>query len=72
MSDQKHFLQDFTPVTAGTWFISRIGDTQLEVMGRGNIRATVEVLGKTYSRIINDVLYVPGLGINLFSIAAAT
>lgn len=41
-------------------------------MGRGNIRATVEVFGKTYSRIINDVLYVPGLGVNLFSIAAAT
>lgn len=72
MSDQRSFFEDFIPIESNTWTISGIGDKQLEVVGKGNIKAVVEVFGTKTIRIIHNVLYVPGLGTNLFSIGAAT
>ncbi len=53
-------------------FYSGIGDTKLDVLGLGDIAVTVEVNQKASSKILTEVLYVPGLGVNLFSIGAAT
>lgn len=72
MSDQKNLFEDFTPVEAGTWSIIGIEDNHLEVLGRGNIKAIIKINGSKLIRTINDVLYVPGRGTNLFSIGAAT
>jgi hypothetical protein len=43
-----------------------------KVLGKGQITVTVQVNNQSSTRVIKDVLYVPGLGTNLFSIAAAT
>ena len=49
-----------------------IGDAKLDVLGVGNINIAVKVNGVTTPRILQNVLYVAGLGVNLFSIGAAT
>lgn len=72
MSDMKTLFEDFIPIQPGSWSIAGIGDTHLQVLGKGHIRATINVNGETSTRLIEDVLYVPGLGTNLFSIGAAT
>ena len=41
-------------------------------MGTDNIEVTVEFNGVHAQRTLTDVLFVPGLGSNLFSVAAAT
>ncbi len=72
MSDKKNLFENSTPIQPGSWSIAGIGDTHLQVLGKGHIRATINVKGETSTRLIEDVLYVPGLGTNLFSIGAAT
>ena len=72
MSDQRNLFEAFTPVEAGTWSIIGIGDNHLEVRGRGNIKIIIDIDGSRTTRNIRDVLYVPGLGTNSFSIGAAT
>lgn len=42
------------------------------MLGLGSITISVEVNQKVNSRTLTEVLYVPGLGVNLFSIGAAT
>jgi hypothetical protein len=49
-----------------------IGNAKLDVLGVGSINIAVKVNGVTTPRILQDVLYVAGLGVNLFSIGAAT
>jgi hypothetical protein len=52
--------------------IPGIGDSELDALGVGNIDVIVEVDQTTTSRTLTEVLYVPGLGSNLFSVSAAT
>jgi hypothetical protein len=66
MSDQKILFEDFTQIQTGTWSIAGIGDTHLQVLGKGHITVTVQVDNQSSTRVIKDVLYVPGLGTNLF------
>lgn len=49
-----------------------IGDKPLQVHGRGTIKIQTHVNGFWNHGTINDALYVPNLGANLFSIGAAT
>ena len=51
---------------------SGIGDTKLDVLGSGSITISVDVNQKMTLKSLPEVLYVPGLGVNLFSIGAAT
>ncbi|KAI9551239.1 hypothetical protein GHT06_006725 [Daphnia sinensis] len=57
---------------SGTWSVKGIGDCELDALGVGNIDVIVEVGQITTSRTLTEVLYVPGLGSNLFSVSAAT
>ena len=59
------FLVPFLPLPG-------IGDSELDALGVGNIDVIVEVDQITTSRTLTEVLYVPGLGSNLFSVSAAT
>ncbi len=52
--------------------IPGIGDSELDALGLGNIDVIVEVDQTTTSKTLTEVLYVPGLGSNLFSSSAAT
>jgi hypothetical protein len=59
------FLFPFLPLPG-------IGDSELDALGVGNIDVIVEVDQITTFRTLTEVLYVPGLGSNLFSVSAAT
>ena len=72
MSDQKEWLVDFVTVPDGSWNVDGIGSAKCSVRGYGDVNIWTEVNGDRKPAIIKKVLYVPGLGINLFSIAAAT
>jgi hypothetical protein len=59
------FLVPFLPLPG-------IGDSELDALGVGNIHVIVKVDQITAFSTLTDVLYVPGLGSNLFSVSAAT
>ena len=48
------------------------GNTQLPARGQGDVEISYIVNKAELSEIIKDVLFVPGLGVNLFSIASTT
>lgn len=72
MSDQLEFFETLEVIDSGSWTVSGVGGVTLPVHGRGNIRIETTVNGTTRSGQIKDVLYVPILGTNLFSIGTAT
>lgn len=72
MTDQRSFLTNFTTVPPGVWKVAGIGNTQLEVKGMGCVEIISVVNGKEHTGVLKKVLYVPGLGINLFSIGTVT
>jgi hypothetical protein len=51
---------------------SGIGDTKFDVLGFGSVTISSDVNQKVTLKTLPEVLYVPGLGVNLFSIGAAT
>ena len=72
MSDQKRWLTNFVPVSDGSWTVNGISSTSCPVKGFGDVHIWTELQGDKKPATIKRVLYVPDLGINLFSIAAAT
>ncbi len=72
MSDQRSFFKTFTPVEPNTWMVNGIGDAHLSVLGYGNIQFITVVKGVKRIVTFEMVLFVPGLGVNLLSIAAVT
>jgi hypothetical protein len=49
-----------------------IGNSKLDVRGTGSINVTTVINQIKTSNTLMEVLYLPGLGVNLFSIGAAT
>lgn len=72
MTDQLEVLANFVSIPPETWSVTGIGDIRLKVCGKGDVVVTSSVNGETLNGTIRGVLYVPGLGANLFSIGAAT
>ena len=72
MTHQKSVLKNFIPVEPESWFVTGIGNTRLPVRGKGEIEAKSTINGITAVIHIPNVLYIPKLGTNLFSIGAAT
>jgi hypothetical protein len=72
MSEQRHFFTTFKEVPQGTWHVNGIGSAQLSVLGVGKIQVYSLVDGERKEGELTNVLFVPGLGTNLFSIGAAT
>ena len=68
MTDDRSFFNTFKSVSF-TWSVRGIGKKALQVRGVGNIHVRSKD-GQTGVNITN-VLFVPGLGLNLFSISAA-
>jgi hypothetical protein len=54
------------------WSVSEIGETSLTVAGQGDISLCATVNGERLNGTMRGVLYVPGLGIHLYSIGTAT
>jgi hypothetical protein len=59
-------------MSPGSWSVKGIGSSNLHVYGYGDIDFFVTVNGAQQTATIKKVLYVPGLGTNLISIAAVT
>lgn len=72
MSDQRNFFETFMGIQAGTWLVLGIRGTKLKVPWSGNVKILVQINQVLSSKTLNEVLYVSELGINLFSIGAAT
>ena len=69
MTDKRSILINFKPIQKGTHCVRGIGNSSLEAEGKGDIEV-INSAGQTL--LFRDVLFVPGLGVNLFSISAAT
>jgi hypothetical protein len=72
MSDQRDWLIDFVPVPEGSWTVNGIGVSSYPVQGFGNVNVWTMVNDEKKVITLKKVLYVPGLGTNLLSIAAVT
>lgn len=72
MTDQRSFFTHLTEIPAGTWKVNGIGGAQLQALAIGHILVTSFVDDQEFEGEFRDVLYVPNLGMNLFSIGAAT
>lgn len=72
MTDQKESLLNFTPVPEDSWTVRGIGTSNYSVKGYGDVHIWTTVGGEQKPATIKKVLYVPGLGTNLFSIAVVT
>ena len=71
MTDQRHFFTTFKPVKPGTWHVYGIGSIKMEVHGIGNIEIHSYVKGEKNVGVLNDALFVPGIGANLFCLGTA-
>ncbi len=72
MTDQPQMIGDYEAIKPGIWSVSGIGGTNLPVLGKGSVTVIAEIDGREHDFVIGDVLHVDQLGINLFSIGAAT
>ena len=73
MTDQRHLFNSFIPVTTGNRPVIGIGtdNAPLNVQGHGTIKIGSKVDGAWHEGTLHNVLYVPNIGVNLFSIGAA-
>jgi len=72
MTDQLDVLDNYVTVPECSWSVTGIGASQYPVHGYGDVHIWTEVDGVKRPAIIRRVLYVPGLGTNLFSIRVVT
>jgi hypothetical protein len=69
MTDKRSILINYKPFEKGAHTVVGIANTRLEVEGKGDVEV---VNSKGLTLLFKDCLLVPGLGMNLFSISAAT
>lgn len=72
ISDQREFFNTFISVNHSNCSVTGVGGVTLSVLGRGNILVETSTDKKTRPGVLKDVLYVPDLNANLFSIGIAT
>ena len=68
MTDRIEWFSTFQSIPEGMHTVQTADDTKLWVRGKGNIRINCLVDGKHYEGIMRDVLFVPKLKRNLFSV----
>jgi hypothetical protein len=72
MSEDRSAFNNYQVIPEGTWTVDGIGNTKLQVVGKGDIQIESRIQGIFHSGTIKNVLHVPHLGVNLISIAAMT
>ena len=72
MSDQRQLMINYKPIEPGTWSVSGIGGMTLPVLGVGDVPVITQINGEEQDFLITGVLQVDKIGVNLFSIGAAT
>jgi hypothetical protein len=68
MSGVHSYFQELRDIPPNSWPINGIGGTVLHAKGVGTIKLSSHVHGETINGNLKDVLYVPGLGVNLISV----
>ena len=71
MSDQRSWFTNFTPVHPGTWPVQAVGGHTTFVEGIGDIPIEINIRNQWERGLLTDVLYVPTLQRNLFSVSSA-
>ena len=73
MTEHRHYFTSFEPVSH-KWNVRGVGKDHksLGVKGRGDIKIQVTISDDVHYGVLRDVFYVPGIGVNLFSIGKAT
>lgn len=72
MSEDRSAFNNYQVIPEGTWAVDGIGNTKLQVVGKGDIQIESRIQGIFHSETIYNVLHVPHLGVNLIFIAAMT
>lgn len=72
MCAERHLFSSFTPFPAGAYNITAADKKKLPCKGVGNVHLRSKVGKRWESVILKNVLFVPGIGKNLFSLVAAT
>ena len=72
MTGQRSFFTTYREIPPGTWKVNGIGGVELQAKGIGSIDITAVVNDGKLSGELREVLYVPGIGVSLFSIGSAT
>ena len=70
MTEHRHYFKNFSNVTQD-WTVKGVGGQLLKVAGKGDINVKITNGPQTHIGIMKNVLHVPGIGINLFSIVKA-
>ena len=71
MSDNRDAFINFKEVPKGTWPVAIANEQNLWVQGKGDIKIKRRVHDKWLDGTLHDVLYIPDLRTNLFSIGRA-
>ena len=71
MTDKRSFFTTFKENPKIVWKVNGIGGVQLEARGIGNINVTNFIEGEKARATFQDVLFVPSLSVNLFSVGSA-
>ena len=73
MTEHHHYFTSLEPVSH-KWNVRGVGKDHksLGVKGRGDIKIQVTISDDVHYGVLRDVFYVPGIGVNLFSIGKAT
>lgn len=72
MTDKRSFFTTFKEIPPGAWNVNGIGGIELEARGIGNINVTTFIEGQETKEKFQDVLFVPNLSVNLFSVKSDT
>ena len=71
MTYRREWFTELRPIPRGAWPIRAAGNSLLYAAGVGTINISAYVNGETVEHTLTNVLYVPSIGMNLFSIAQA-
>ena len=71
MMSNRSYFENFRDIPPGSWTVNGVGNTTLHATGVGTVPIHSYVNGKVLEGELKKVLYVPELGVNLYSIGRA-
>lgn len=72
MSDNRVAFINFKEISKGSWLVAIANEQNLWVLGKGDIKIKRRAHDKWLDGTLHDVLYIPELRTNLFSVGRAT